>query len=164
MASTVLREVREADVVLDVGTGSGIQAILAASRAKRVLAVDVTPEAVQCARRNVALNGFADRVEVIRSDPFDEVKQRFDLIRFDPPFRWTIPRDDWEKSTADSGYATTEILVRMQAFLDCDGPDRYAFRNVRRSHLLEALDKTEQSSSQAAPKESPRTRLGVFHL
>ncbi len=56
MAATVLKEVREADTVLDVGTGSGIQAILAASKAKRVLAVDVSPEAVNCARRNVALN------------------------------------------------------------------------------------------------------------
>ena len=112
MAATVLKEVREADTVLDVGTGSGIQAILAASKAKRVLAVDVSPEAVNCARRNVALNSLTHRVKVIRSDVFDEVRGRFDLILFDPPFRWTTPRDVWETSSADSGYATLQRFLR----------------------------------------------------
>lgn len=114
MAATVLKEVRESDMVLDMGTGSGLQAILAALKADRVLALDINPEAVRCARRNVAINGLAHRVKVIRSDLFQKVQGRFDLILFDPPFRWTEPRDLWEKSTADAGYLT------LQKFLnDC---------------------------------------------
>ena len=112
MSATVLKEVKRGDAVLDMATGSGIQAILAASKTKRVLAVDVNPDAVRCARRNVALNGLTHRVRVIRSNVFEEVKGRFDLILFDPPFRWTTPRDLWERSTADRGYATLQTFLR----------------------------------------------------
>jgi release factor glutamine methyltransferase len=111
LAASVLREVRNSDAVLDMGTGSGVQAILAASKARRVLAVDVNPAAVLCARRNATRNGVADRVEVRRSDLFENVSGRFDLILFDPPFRWIAPRDLWERASADPGYAT------LQAFL-----------------------------------------------
>ncbi|MBF6591770.1 MAG: 50S ribosomal protein L11 methyltransferase [Ktedonobacterales bacterium] len=53
------------DRVLDVGTGSGILAIAAAKLgASRVLALDVSPVAVEAARANAAANGVADRVEV----------------------------------------------------------------------------------------------------
>lgn len=112
VARTVLREVKKTDSVLDMGTGSGIQAILAASKSKRVIAVDVNPDAVRCARRNVALNGLAARVKVMRSDVYRKVKGRFSLIIFDPPFRWTTPRDLWERSTADEGYATLQEFLR----------------------------------------------------
>ena len=43
---------------------------------------------------------------------FGEVRGRFDLILFDPPFRWTPPRDVWESSTADRGYATLQRFLR----------------------------------------------------
>jgi release factor glutamine methyltransferase len=112
MSTTVLKEVKERDAVLDMGTGSGIQAILAASKAKRVLAVDVNPDAVRCARRNVALNGLTRRVKVLRSNVFEKVRGRFDLILFDPPFRWTAPRDLWEICSADEGYETLRTFLR----------------------------------------------------
>jgi len=51
LAKTVLREVRETDRVLDMGTESGVQAILAASKSSNVIAVDVNPFAVECAKR-----------------------------------------------------------------------------------------------------------------
>ncbi len=56
---------RAGDRVLDVGTGSGILAIAAARLgAQSVLALDVSPVAVEAARANAAANGVADRVEV----------------------------------------------------------------------------------------------------
>jgi release factor glutamine methyltransferase len=111
LAKAVLREVKDTDCVLDVGTGSGIQAILAASKAKRVLAVDVNPEAVRCATRNIEINGLTDRIEVTQSDLYEKINGRFSLIMFDPPFRWTAPRDLWERSTADEGYATLQRFL-----------------------------------------------------
>jgi release factor glutamine methyltransferase len=122
MSATVLKEVKPTDTVLDMGTGSGIQAILAASKAKRVVTVDVNPDAVRCARSNVARNGLAHRVQVFRSDLFQQVKGSYDLILFDPPFRWTSPRDLWEISTADSGYATLRTFLReSKKYLTKDG-------------------------------------------
>jgi len=56
---------RPGDAVLDFGTGSGILAIAAARLgAKRVLALDIDPQAVKAARQNAAANGVADAVEV----------------------------------------------------------------------------------------------------
>jgi ribosomal protein L11 methyltransferase len=49
----------------DVGTGSGILAIAAVKMGWRpVIAFDIDPAAVSCARGNVAANGVADRVRV----------------------------------------------------------------------------------------------------
>jgi release factor glutamine methyltransferase len=104
LGEAVLADVRADDRVLDMGTGCGVNAILAASTATRVLAVDINPVAVAAARRNAELNGVADRVEVRQSDVFTDVDGRFDLIVFDPPFRWFAPRDLLEAATADPDY------------------------------------------------------------
>jgi release factor glutamine methyltransferase len=122
LAQAARKELQAADSVLDMGTGSGVQAILAASKAKRVLAVDVNPEAVTCATKNVAMNGMASRIQVRQSDLYTNVSGRFSLILFDPPFRWTAPRDLWERSTADEGYRTLQKFLReSRAYLTKDG-------------------------------------------
>lgn len=57
--------VRNGDRVLDIGAGSAILAIAAVRLgAVRALAVEADPVACAAARRNVALNGVADRVRV----------------------------------------------------------------------------------------------------
>lgn len=60
----VLAETRATDRVLDMGTGSGVNAILAARSARAVVAVDINPVAVAAARRNAERNGVSDRIEV----------------------------------------------------------------------------------------------------
>jgi release factor glutamine methyltransferase len=109
----VLAEVRETDRVLDVGTGSGVNAILASSKATAVVAVDVNPHAVDAARANAALNGVADRIVVVEGDLFDAVDGRFDLVVFDPPFRWFAPRDLRERNTTDEDYQTLTAFFRQ---------------------------------------------------
>ncbi|MBM3460451.1 MAG: methyltransferase domain-containing protein [Armatimonadetes bacterium] len=59
------RVVRPGDRVLDLGTGSGVLSIAAAKLGARCLAVDIDPVALDNARENLALNGVADRVEVV---------------------------------------------------------------------------------------------------
>jgi release factor glutamine methyltransferase len=106
LGDAVLAEVREDDRVLDMGTGSGVNAILAASRSLDVLAVDVNEYALAAAQNNVERNGVADRVTVRRSDVFSTVDGTFDLIVFDPPFRWFAPRDIRETASTDENYRT----------------------------------------------------------
>jgi release factor glutamine methyltransferase len=69
-------------VVLDMGCGSGPIAIaMARAGARKVVAVDLMPEACELARRNAALNGVADRVTVLQGDLFAPVRgMAFDLI------------------------------------------------------------------------------------
>ena len=62
-----------------MGTGSGVGAVFAAQWARRVVAVDINPAAVRCARINALLNHVEDRVDVVEGDLFEPIGgQRFD--------------------------------------------------------------------------------------
>jgi len=71
--------------VLDIGTGSGIQAITASSRAENVIAVDIDPYAVAFAKSQAAVVN-ARNIRFKKSDLFKNVKDKFDLIIFNPPY------------------------------------------------------------------------------
>ncbi len=77
--------VREGDVALDVGTGTGLIAFLMARKAKFVLGVDVNPIAVELAGKNARLNGIQN-VEFRLSDLFENVSGKFDVITFNAPY------------------------------------------------------------------------------
>lgn len=75
--------------VLDVGTGTGAQAILAAKRgSKKVLAIDVDDNSLQNAKENVALHKLEKIIEIRKSDLFENIKkeEKFDLIISQLPF------------------------------------------------------------------------------
>ncbi|HEU68504.1 MAG TPA: peptide chain release factor N(5)-glutamine methyltransferase [Candidatus Acetothermia bacterium] len=87
-AIAVLRSLPPRSLVLDLGTGSGALA-LALARARSdvsVIAVERSPRALACARRNVRRLGLVGRVEVRRSDWFSHVWERFHLIVANPPY------------------------------------------------------------------------------
>src|SRR5207249_4314333 len=72
--------------VLDVGTGNGLQALLAARHADQVVAVDISPRALRFGRFNALLNGI-ENVEFREGNLFDPVEgERFDLIVCNPPY------------------------------------------------------------------------------
>jgi release factor glutamine methyltransferase len=74
--------------VADVGTGSGVLALAAArAGAASVLAVDINPNAVICARENAEANGFGDRITVACMDLLSEVPPgpQFDVALSSPP-------------------------------------------------------------------------------
>ena len=66
--------------VLDVGTGSGILGIVAARQgAQRVLGLEIDPEALEAAQRNVDRNGVGEVMSVSLT-PLDQVAQTFDVV------------------------------------------------------------------------------------
>ena len=79
---------RRARRVLDLCTGSGCLAILAARTfpAATVDAVDISPAALAVARKNVARHRLGRRVRLKRSDLFDDLGGRYDLILTNPPY------------------------------------------------------------------------------
>jgi len=75
--------------VLDLCTGSGCLAILAAHAFPNALvdAVDLSPEALQVAARNVADYGLQEQVQLIQSDLFAQLGDRqYDIIISNPPY------------------------------------------------------------------------------
>ena len=92
--------------VLDMGTGTGIQAIAALENTEEVLAVDINEEAVKYAKKK--------NINAIQSDLFENVEGKFDWVIFNPPY---LPKD--EEEPEDSRLATTggekgdEILLKF---------------------------------------------------
>jgi ribosomal protein L3 glutamine methyltransferase len=75
--------------VLDLCTGSGCLAVLAAYRfpQARVDAVDISKDALDVAARNIADYGLEDRVTLHRGDLFGPIGEaRYDLIVSNPPY------------------------------------------------------------------------------
>jgi ribosomal protein L3 glutamine methyltransferase len=75
--------------VLDMCTGSGCLAILSALAFPHahVDAVDVSPDALDVARRNVDDYGLADRLDLHESNLFDSLPARqYDVIVCNPPY------------------------------------------------------------------------------
>jgi release factor glutamine methyltransferase len=80
-------DVHEGERVLELGTGCGLLAILAAKAGARVLATDVNPAALRCARKNARAHDVEKRIEFRLGDLFEPVNdERFDLIIFNPPY------------------------------------------------------------------------------
>jgi release factor glutamine methyltransferase len=81
-------QVREKEKVIDMGTGCGILGILAATKADEVLAVDINPYAVACAKENAKLNHVSGKIFFMQGDLFGPIKvgEEFDAILFNAPY------------------------------------------------------------------------------
>ena len=84
-------DVKGAERILDVGTGSGIVALMMAQRSKDALvtAVEIDEHAAAQATDNALLSPWADRLDVVHSDVQSyaaRCEERFDLIVCNPPF------------------------------------------------------------------------------
>jgi methylase of polypeptide subunit release factors len=107
---------------LDVGTGSGIHALLAARHAKHVVAIDVNPRALAYTELNAALNRL-DNVECRNGSFFAPVEsETFGLITCNAPFV-VSPEQRW--AYRDSGFAgddvTAHVVEQAAAHLDDGG-------------------------------------------
>jgi methylase of polypeptide subunit release factors len=86
-------------LVLDMGTGSGVGAIFAAPHARRVIAVDISIQAVHCARVNVLLHRLNGQVDVLLADLFAPLAGgRFDVVLFNPPYFRGQPHGAFERA------------------------------------------------------------------
>jgi release factor glutamine methyltransferase len=105
-------EVAPEERLLDMGTGTGIVALHAARAGARVVAADINPHAVACARSNALRNDL--KVDVRQSDLFGNVEGVFDVITFNPPY---LPEKDapatWMERSWSGGSDGSDVVVRF---------------------------------------------------
>jgi len=72
--------------ILDMFTGTGYVGLVAAQNGARVVACDLNPKAVECARNNATTLNLDSKFISIQSDLFDALgSAQFDLISANPP-------------------------------------------------------------------------------
>ncbi|MDD5674379.1 MAG: methyltransferase, partial [Chitinivibrionales bacterium] len=109
--ATMRRPVHKA---LDLCTGSGIQALLAAPHAARVTAVDSNPRAVRCARFNARVLEHHN-IEIMQGDCYVPLgEEKFDLITANPPF---VPAPLDALGFRDGGHSGETVQRRIAAGL-----------------------------------------------
>ena len=83
-------EIHEGESVLDIGTGSGVQAIFATENASHVLAMDINKQALKNTMLNARRLGVSDKISVRESDLFNALKpdEKFDVILSSIPYAW----------------------------------------------------------------------------
>ncbi|NJE30395.1 methyltransferase domain-containing protein [Thermococcus sp. 18S1] len=103
--------VREGDTALDVGTGTGLIALLMARKARFVLGVDINPLAVELAGENARINGIKN-VEFRVSDLFERVEGKFDVVTFNAPYLPGEPEEPIDLALV-GGERGREVLDRF---------------------------------------------------
>lgn len=148
--------VREGDVVLDMGTGCGILGVVVAEKAAKVVAVDVNPYAVRCAKKNAKLNGVSDKIFFVQGDLFTAIRigERFDLILFNAPYlpSESIEDTSWLGRAWSGGAAGKQVIDRFirwaPKYLKRDG--RVFLMQSTLSNVDETLRKFEENGLKAS--------------
>jgi methylase of polypeptide subunit release factors len=110
--SALLAVREQVDAALDIGTGSGIQALLASPHARRVVATDVNPRALEFTRLNARLNAIGN-VETREGSLVDPVAgETFDLIYANPPYVLSPEQEFVFRDSGLPGDSFCEALVR----------------------------------------------------
>lgn len=112
---------------LDIGCGAGYGAILAVKNgAEHATATDINLHALENAELNCKLHKVENKVTVIESDLFSNIKEKYSTIYWNHPFI-TAPKDYKfeniiEKAIFDPGYKLLEKFIKQASkYLSKDG-------------------------------------------
>jgi len=144
MVEILRDEVNQDDKVLDMGTGSGILAMISAEVCETVVAVDLNDKAVELGRKNASSNGL-ENIEFVKSDLFENVDGVFDLVVFNAPYlpyEGSVDRDLKGSEQWCGGGGGREILSRFM-----DGVEDHLSEDGRVLFLISSLTNLDEVES-----------------
>jgi release factor glutamine methyltransferase len=137
--------ITKGSAVLDMGTGSGILAILAAERAQKVVATDISPYAIRAARINVKLNNLSKKIKLRRGNMFHPITEKFDVILFNPPYYPLKPKTYMEAAwCCGEGYSMLrKFLTNAKKHLTPKGVIQISLSSYMDLNFIKKLIKTK---------------------
>ena len=119
MAEFLKRQDFHGKRVLDIGCGSGILSLVAASSGARVTSIDINPSAVAATKDNAQLNNLSEQISAREGDLFDSLdlhEGSFDFIISNPPYYPGEPLTMSER--AFKGGSKKDFMSRLASGLD----------------------------------------------
>ena len=125
---------------LEIGCGSGVLSLFATFQgAKKIVAVDINPNAIQNTRANFQKYNFQN-FEIVESDVFEKVGGKFDTINFAAPYHGNTPKDILEYGVSDPEYRALKMFLKgAKDFLKENGQIILGFSNTGDLDLLNTL-------------------------
>jgi len=141
--------------VLDMGSGSGIQAktaIKAGAKKENVLAVDINEEAIKELKKQ--------KLNTIKSNLFSNIKGKFGLIIFNAPY---LPEDKYDKQCdTTAGKKGYEIILKFlrqaKSHLKENGAILLLFSNLSKPKMILSEAKKQKYKSEKLSEQD----MGFF--
>lgn len=168
--------------ILDVGTGTGLIALMMAQRfhEAHITGIDIAPEAVSQAKENVAASPFANRIDILEADfsllsnlnsqILNLKSQIFDCIVSNPPYfeqslECPDPNRTQARHTSSLSYAT--LMKQATSLLTEDGVFSIIIPAESKSRMeseaaLCGLFKTRECAVKTTPRKPARRYLLEF--
>ena len=163
---------RGGQTVLDIGTGTGLIALMMAQRfpEAQVVGVDVDPEAVAQARENVAASPFASRIQLLNADIRTLHHSSFTTIVSNPPyFVDSLACPDGQRTLArhTASLSYRELMQAVCRLLADDGEFSVVIpfdckARMEDEAALAGLFKVRECAVKTTPRKQPRRYLMAF--
>ncbi len=140
--------ISQGEKFLEIGTGCGLVAIVAAKAGAQVVAIDNLDLAVHNAQENVALHNLQSQIEVRKGTLFKPIRshEKFSLIAFNPPYLPSTKRDPGYDPAWSGGKGGREVTEKF--LIECK---KYLLPQGRLLLIQSSLsdpDKTKQQLEQ----------------
>ena len=156
--------IKKNDVVIDLGTGCGVMALVLARRGlgKRIIGLEVQTELVELARRSVNLNGFQEKIEIVEGD-IKRVKSLFTPSSFDyvitnPPY--IEAKSGLISPGSERALARHEILCDMNDVLEAI---KYLLKPSKRGSCVYPASRFDDLVIKAKKKRLEPKRVQFVH-
>ncbi len=157
---------KKGDRIVDLGTGSGVIAVIMARKKEcgKVVGVDIQEELVDMARRSVQLNNLEEKLVICRGDVrnieavFDS--KSFNVAVFNPPYRKL--KSGRINPNDQKSIARHEVKATLQDFLNAAG---YVLRRSGRAYIIYPATRMVEllSSMRVSGIEPKRMRMVHSH-